>query len=327
MSLLDPIIQGLSSVLTFFHDLLVPTFGADAWGWAIVLLTLAVRVVLLPLAIKQTTSMRATQRLAPEIKKIQAKYKTDRTMMRSDPEKYRDLRAKQQEETMALYKEHGANPVAGCLPLLAQMPIFFALYNVLNSSEYVAALQDAPFYFVDALHLNATQPGGRAAFALIALMGITTFISQRQTMANNPTIADQPQQKMLLYVMPAVLTVISVNLPVGVLLYWVTTNLWTMGQQHVIFRVAGQQETGAAASPASAAALRSGTNSGTDASPAGSTSSAGGEDGSTGKGAPTPKRNEVLRAKAEERANAARGPTNGKKAGKGRLATGKQKRT
>lgn len=325
MSLLDPIIQGLSSVLTFFHDLLLPTFGANAWGWAIVLLTLAVRVVLLPLAVKQTTSMRATQRLAPEIKKIQAKYKTDRTMMRSDPEKYRDLRAKQQEETMALYKEHGANPAAGCLPLLAQMPIFFALYNVLNSSQYVAALQTAPFYFIDALRLNATQPGGRAAFVLIALMGITTFISQRQTMANNPTIAEQPQQKMLLYVMPAVLTVLGVNLPVGVLLYWVTTNLWTMGQQYVIFRVAGQQEAGGVAAPA--AALRSSANGGAAASPARSTSPAAAEDEPAGKGAPTPKRNEVLRAKAEERANAARGATNGKKAGKGRLATGKQKRS
>lgn len=320
MALLDPIVQALSSVLVFFHDALAPVTGLAAWGWAIVVLTLAVRVVLLPLAVKQTTSMRATQKLAPEIKKIQAKYKADRTMMRSDPERYRELRAKQQEATMALYKDHGVNPAASCLPLVAQMPVFFALYTVLNSSQYVPQLRDAPFYFIESLSLTVTDPGARGAIALIVLMGLSTFFSQKQTMAANPSAMEQPQQRMLLYIMPAVLTVFGFNLPVGVLLYWVTTNLWTMAQQYVIFRAA-RDDVAVGTIPATAAL--------TGAVSIAPVDGADVDDDGNGKGAPTPKRGEARKARATARGTGTgvSGGDAGRSGNRGTAATGKQKRT
>lgn len=234
MELWHSLIEGLGGILRVFHDLAVPMTGAAAWGWAIVLLTVAVRVVLLPLAVKQTNSMRAMQKLQPEMKKIQAKYKTDRSLMRSDPEKFQQQRQKQQEAMMALYKEHNVNPASGCLPLILQMPIFFALFSLLRSETVIPELSTSGFYAIDSLQTFASQ-AGIMAYLLIALMGASTFLTQKQTMAANPGQQMQ-QQKVLLYVMPVMLMVFSVNLPVGVLLYWVTTNLWTMAQQWVMFR-------------------------------------------------------------------------------------------
>ncbi|HEY8339629.1 MAG TPA: YidC/Oxa1 family membrane protein insertase, partial [Egibacteraceae bacterium] len=103
MEIWRTLLEGLEAILRFFHGLAEPLFGAAAWGWAIVLLTLTVRVLLLPLAVKQTNSMRAMQKLQPEMKRIQAKYKVDRSLMRTNPEKYQQQRQKQQEAMMALY--------------------------------------------------------------------------------------------------------------------------------------------------------------------------------------------------------------------------------
>jgi YidC/Oxa1 family membrane protein insertase len=235
VSLFNSLVDGLGSILFFFHDLTESFAGAHSWGWSIILLTITVRVFLLPLAIKQTNSMRAMQGLQPEIKKIQSKYKTDREMMKKNPEKYRERRQKQQEEMMALYKEHGANPAAGCLPLLLQMPIFFALFRLLQDADRVPELSGAPFYIIDNLSVQA-DPTNIGALLLIILMGASTFFSQRQMMASNPNSAQNQQQKIMLYVMPVMLLVFAFQMPVGVLLYWVTTNLWTMGQQYVMFR-------------------------------------------------------------------------------------------
>lgn len=232
--LLTAVAEALGQVLRFLHSMVEPITGAASWGWAIILLTLLVRIVMLPLAVKQINSMRAMQRLQPEIKKLQAKYKTDRSMMKTDPEKYREKRAKQQEEMMKLYKEHNVNPAAGCLPLLLQMPIFFALFRLLSSTTIVPQLGSARFYFAQLA--ERPSQAGFAAYLLIALMGATTFYSQKQMMASNPGSADNPQQRTMLYVMPVILTVFAINLQVGVLLYWVTTNLWTMAQQWVMFR-------------------------------------------------------------------------------------------
>jgi YidC/Oxa1 family membrane protein insertase len=232
-ALLD-VIEG---VLTFFHSAMEPLFGLHAWGWAIILLTVAVRIFLLPLAVKQTRSQRAMQTLQPEMKKIQAKYKADRGLMKTDPEKYRDLRAKQQEAMMALYKEHGVNPASGCLPLIAQMPIFFALFSVLRGATELAG---QPFYLLTDL---AKTPGelGASAWFLIFLLAATTYYSSRQMMSSTPaTEQQQQQQKIMLYAMPLLLTFFSFNLYIGVLLYWVTTNIWTIGQQYVMFRGAGK---------------------------------------------------------------------------------------
>jgi YidC/Oxa1 family membrane protein insertase len=229
------LVDGLKEVLVLFHSLLEPVSGSWAWGWAIVLLTVAVRLALLPLAIKQTNSMRAMQRLQPEIKKIQKKYKADRDLMRKDPDKYKDRKAKQQEETMALYKAHNVNPAAGCLPLVLQMPIFFALFTLLRDTSRVPALETAQFLGIQGL-THGPSLAEPVSLLLVLAMGATTYLSQKQMMANNPSMAEQPQAKVLLYVMPVMLTFFAFNIFLGVLLYWVTTNLWTIVQQWIMFR-------------------------------------------------------------------------------------------
>lgn len=233
MNLWNGVLDFLESVLTGFHDFVVPVAGDNAWGWAIIMLTVAVRVVLLPLAIKQINSMRAMQKLQPEIKKLQSKYKVDRSLMRTDPEKFRTQRTKQQEAMMGLYKEHGVNPAASCLPLLAQMPVFFALFVVLARGR-VDELDGASFYLVSDLTQFAGE-AGLGAYLLIAAMAGTTFLTQKQMMRTNPAAAEGPQ-KILLYVMPVMLLVFSVRMPVGVLLYWVTTNIFQATQQWFMLR-------------------------------------------------------------------------------------------
>lgn len=232
-------------------DLLHSLFGfvgdEPAWGFAIIALTLIVRVLLLPLAIKQTHSMRAMQQLQPRIKAIQKKYKTDRDMMRKDPERYKAQRQKMNEEMTALYQEAGVNPAGGCLPLLAQAPIFIALFSVLRApvSEHAAGtplgdLLRADFFFFTPDDTGLSTTASSAGFwgiALIVLMAASMFWSQRQMIAKNAATADssqQQQQKIMMYVMPAFLAVVSFNFPMGVLLYWVTTNLWQIAQQAII---------------------------------------------------------------------------------------------
>ncbi len=234
MGVWQGLLDGLAGILEQFYSWLAPLFGNNAWGWAIILLTVTVRVALLPLAIKQTRSQRAMQSLQPEIKKIQAKYKTDRGLMKTDPEKYRDQRAKQQQAMMALYKERGINPASGCLPLLAQMPIFLALFNVLRDAE---RLEAGTFYFLSTLTETPSRVLG-GALLLLVLMAATTYYSSKQMMGSTAAVGQQQQQqqKIMLYVMPVMLTVFAWNMPIGVLLYWVTTNLWTIGQQAVMFR-------------------------------------------------------------------------------------------
>ena len=238
MNIWTGLLEALGTILRFFHDITVGLFGDYAWVTAIVLLTVAVRVVLLPLAIRQFHSMQAMQSLRPQMKKIQQRYKTDRGMMRTDPEKYRAQRQKQQEEVMALYKEHNVNPASSCLPLVAQMPIFIALFSVLRSPDVIPELVNAPFPFSATLQQAANQ-AGPVAIAMLLLMGVTTFVQQKQMMASTTVVADDQalqQQKMMLYVMPVMLTVLGFSLPVGVLVYWVTTNLWQMGQQWFMLR-------------------------------------------------------------------------------------------
>jgi len=239
--LFSTVLGAFSSLLGLIHDTLEPVFGVHAWGWSIIGLTIIVRIGLLPLAIKQTRSMKAVQRLNPQMKALQEKYKTDRELMRRDPETYRARKAKLNEEMMALYQREGANPAMSCLPLLAQAPVFLALFWTLRDE---AALRGAPFYF-----FTEATPGGLEklvsaagwpGWLLIIIMSGTMFWSSRQMMARNAAqMADSPlaqQQKILLYVMPLFLAVISFQFPLGILLYWVTTNIWQIAQQAVILR-------------------------------------------------------------------------------------------
>jgi YidC/Oxa1 family membrane protein insertase len=237
----DPVVNALTQVLVFFHDLVEPAAGVHSWGWAIVMLTLVVRIAMLPLAIKQTRSMRAMQKLQPQMKELQKKYKVDRSLMKKDPEQYKAKKQKLNEEMMALYQREGANPAASCLPILAQAPIFIALFWTLVRSD---DLVGEPFYFVTRYvpDLGLTGPvsgAGWPGWLLIALMSGTMFLAQKQMMARNPAQAEGPmaqQQKIMLYAMPAFLAFISFRFPLGVLLYWVTTNFWQVAQQGIILR-------------------------------------------------------------------------------------------
>ncbi len=277
-----PVLDAFGAVLTLIHDGVEPLFGVHAWGWAIIALTLIVRVLLLPLAIKQTRSMKAMQQLQPQLKAIQEKYKTDRDMMRKDPEKYRSRKQKQQQEMMALYQREGANPAASCLPLLAQAPVFLALFWTLNGNE---DLTGAPFYFITGATAGGLEKvvstAGWPGWLLIVLMSGTMFFSQKQMMARNAaTMGDSPmaqQQKILLYVMPVFLAAVSFQFPLGILLYWVTTNLWQIVQQAIVLRE-GQKID------AAAAAKSSGADGGTPSGSAkGATSGTGGSNGQSGK--------------------------------------------
>jgi len=299
------ILDGLSEALTFLHGAVEGIFGSHSWGWAIILLTVGVRVLLLPLAIKQTRSMRAMQALQPKIKAIQKKYKADRELLRKDPEQYKAKRQKMNEEMTALYREEGVNPAGGCLPLLLQAPIFFALFRVLQTFE---PLREAQFYFFTpnggaaegaASGLGATvREAGIPGYLLIVLMAATMFWSQRQMMARTMANADpaqMQQQKIMLYVMPVFLAAISLNFPMGVLLYWVTTNFWQVGQQSVILHEVAH-----------------------DAAPLEDTEPKSGKAAATGKATPPPKKDPVKPKKPADGPTPTTSKSTGNKSGSGK---------
>ncbi|EST28888.1 membrane protein insertase YidC [Streptomyces roseochromogenus] len=251
-SLFSFITTPVSWVIVQFHKMYGAIFGADtgwAWGLSIVSLVILIRVCLIPLFVKQIKSTRAMQTLQPEMKKIQERYKNDKQ--------------RQSEEMMKLYKETGTNPLSSCLPILAQSPFFFALYHVLNgiatgktigvinepllASARKAHIFGAPLAakFMDSSDkvaaLGATLTDVRVVTAvMIVLMSFSQFYTQRQLMTKNvDTTVKTPfmqQQKMLMYVFPVMFAVFGINFPVGVLVYWLTTNVWTMGQQMYVIR-------------------------------------------------------------------------------------------
>ncbi|PBC62246.1 membrane protein insertase YidC [Streptomyces sp. Tue6028] len=246
-SLFSFITTPVSWVIVQFHSVYGKIFGPDtgwAWGLSIVSLVILIRICLIPLFVKQIKATRAMQTLQPEMKKIQERYKNDKQ--------------RQSEEMMKLYKESGTNPLSSCLPILAQSPFFFALYHVLNGiatgktigvidDQLLASARKAHIFgaplaakFTDSAdkvaQLGATLTDVRVVTAImIVLMSGSQFYTQRQLMTKNvDTTVKTPfmqQQKMLMYVFPVMFAVFGINFPVGVLVYWLTTNVWTMGQQ------------------------------------------------------------------------------------------------
>lgn len=254
-SFLHPLEVAVAWIMVAFHSLFsslgLPTESGWTWSLSIVGLVIVIRILLIPLFVKQIKASRGLQLIQPEMKKIQEKYKG-----KTDPVS----RQAMTQETMALYRETGTNPFASCLPILLQSPIFFALFRVLNGIESVAegkkpaigpldqalaqSANDAKLLgaqltdkFIGATTLS-TQI---VTIVLIVLMSLTTFTTQRQLMRKNmPASAlEGPfanQQKYLLYLLPAVFAISGVNFPIGVLLYWLTTNVWSMGQQFYVIR-------------------------------------------------------------------------------------------
>jgi YidC/Oxa1 family membrane protein insertase len=257
VKILEPLYDAVTFIMLAFHSLFkslgVPASSGLAWGGSIVGLVIVIRILLIPLFVKQINAQRGLQMLQPEIKKLQAKYKG-----KTDPES----RKKQQEEMMKLYRDNGTNPLASCLPIVLQAPIFFALFRVLNGIGHKTGLENTPITRGLINKTEALQAAQAQIFGahisdkfvgadslnvqvitalLIVLMSATTFLTQKQLMSKNmPASAmDNPfaqQQKILLYVFPLIFAVSGVNFPIGVLLYWLTTNLWSMGQQFYVIR-------------------------------------------------------------------------------------------
>ena len=252
-SILNPLYIAVSWVIVTIHDLLSPVFGTNSgvtWSLAIMGLVIIIRIILIPLFVKQIKSQRALTALQPHMKEIQKKYKDDRQ--------------KQSEEMMKLYKEHKTNPLASCFPILAQAPIFFALFTVLNGiaaiddegnpapiargfmkGEYLASAAQAKFFgapISDKFLGSDITTVKIVTVILIILMSATTFTTQRQLMTKGMPKMDSSnnmmlqQQKIMLYAFPVIFAITGVNFPVGVLIYWSTTNLWTWGQQYYVIK-------------------------------------------------------------------------------------------
>lgn len=240
----DSFLDGFGALLGFFYDV-IPNYGV-----AIILLTVAIRLLLFPLTSKQARSMAEMQRVQPEIKKIQQKYKHDRQKLN--------------EELMAFYKEHKINPLAGCLPLLAQFPIFIALFQVLRSpashipdgtslfqafcpgvetEQACSAAADLPvgleFLSMDLSRgANASHPGFLDAFPFFVLIGLvvaTGYLQSRQMTRMQRGGQKSAQAQMMTKIFPVFFGVISYTLPAGVVLYFLVSNVWQIGQQQMIF--------------------------------------------------------------------------------------------
>src|SRR5690348_7462057 len=243
---MTPLYYLVSAALVGWHEIWGRVFGeASGVGWAlsIIGLTLVIRAALIPLFVKQIKSSRNMQLLQPKVKELQKKYGHDRERLT--------------QETMALYKETGTNPFSSCLPLLIQMPIFLALFRLLDqaakhghghgvlSDTRAKLLANAKLFGGEISSTFLNSQGNTTvrviAICLVLAMTATTFLTQRQLMSKNmPADALSgpyaQQQKMLLYILPLVFAVGGIAFPIGVLLYWTTSNLWTMGQQFYVIR-------------------------------------------------------------------------------------------
>jgi YidC/Oxa1 family membrane protein insertase len=230
--------DSLYALLKFYQGLIEPALGEQSYWVAIVMLTLTIRVLLIPLVSKQVRSQRAMAELAPELKKLQAKHKDDRQKLN--------------QEMMALYQDRGVNPMMGCLPLLVQAPFFIALYHVMFQQEIAGERNlllghgffgiplDTRWWALGDWSDRLLSVDGIVILVLILLQGAVMFLSMRQMMSKQSMATANPQaqqmQAMMLRVMPVMLIVIGVNFPLAVLIYWVSTNLWQWGQQTVMLR-------------------------------------------------------------------------------------------
>jgi YidC/Oxa1 family membrane protein insertase len=279
-SVLAPLEKVVSKFIVVVHSGLSQVAGGhQGWAWAlsIVALVAVIRVLLFPLFAKQSRSMRQMQVLQPKIKELQRKYADDKQT--------------QQQEMMKLYKETGVNPLGGCLPLIIQAPIFFALYRVLynikppftgvsgmtkgqakdaglstlfgtpisaafnSTKQYLHELSSAPYN----AHVGSLTTVKIVTALFIVAMSAATFITTRQSMARSQAAqassgaADNPmmrQQKVIMYAMPVFLAVFGYRVPLGALIYWLANNVFTMIQQHFLFRKMDAENGGTTAKPA-----------------------------------------------------------------------------
>ena len=210
-NILQPLIDAADAVITFLHDDVGLT-----WGLAIVGLTFITRLVILPLSLKQIRSMRHLQQHAPELKALQEKYKGDKERL--------------QREMMAFYKENQINPLASCWPLLLQLPVFLALYQLLNSDDFKdEVLADPPegFLFIPNLTENATG----VELVILIVLFIGTQMGAGLVMSSR--VQDR-NQRLIMFGLPFLFAPFVATFPAGLAVYWISTNIWTLGQQWVV---------------------------------------------------------------------------------------------
>ena len=258
-TILWPIKWVVEAILVFFHTVLEGV-GLDGnagltWVLSIVGLVLVIRAALIPIFVRQIKSQRRMLEVAPQIKKIQDKYKGKKDQF---------SREAMSRETMAMYKKTGTNPLSSCLPLLLQMPIFFALFSVLNNAQHVNAdgsrtpgvgllnpalsesFGTSSLFGIAPLHLAISTADGNVPVIIIAvvmviLMTGSQFITQLQIMSKNQSAEMKAspmykQQRVLLYLLPLVFAFSGFTFPLGVMFYWLVSNFWTMGQQFLVIR-------------------------------------------------------------------------------------------
>jgi YidC/Oxa1 family membrane protein insertase len=206
-NIFQPLIDVCQAILDFFHD-----EAGFSWGASIIALTVVVRMAILPLTYRQVRGMQQMQRLAPEMKKIQERYKDDKQ--------------RQQQELMKFYADHNFNPLSSCLPLLLQLPFFLSLYYLQQQDSFKTEVRETgkEFLFIPDLTSKAT---GVVLVVLIVIYVATQLGSSLVTMIN---VQDKNQRRLML-ALPFVFTVVIINFPAGLLVYWITTNVWTIGQQ------------------------------------------------------------------------------------------------
>ena len=258
-TILSPFRYVVSWILWAFHELftMIGLNPDSGWTWAlsIIFLVLLIRTALIPVFVKQIKAQRAMQALQPDLRKLQAKYKGKKDQLSQQA-----MIAEQR----ALFKKHKTNPLSSCLPMLIQMPFFFALFTVLNnaskasasnssvgalSAEHIKSFDQSSIFGarLSDTFLGSINSGSPSAAVLIVAvimilaMTASQFITQKQIMSKNMSEEAMQgpfmrQQKMMLYVLPLVFGIGGVNFPIGVLIYWTTTNLWTMGQQFFVIR-------------------------------------------------------------------------------------------
>ncbi|HWI21618.1 MAG TPA: YidC/Oxa1 family membrane protein insertase [Baekduia sp.] len=231
-NIFQPLVDVFNQVISFFHDEL-----GLSWGASIIALTVGVRFLLLPLAFKQYSSMRGMQEAAPQIKALQAKYKDDKQRL--------------QQETMKFYKENKINPFASCMPLVAQLPVFLALFYALRTD----LREDICNQTAKSCGDVANAAGGTGGFGekflfipditdkatgyVLAILIVTYIASQLASSLLMMTAATDKNQRIIFLALPFFMTAFVFNFPAGLLVYWITTNLWTVGQQQLIKRILG----------------------------------------------------------------------------------------
>jgi YidC/Oxa1 family membrane protein insertase len=214
-NVLQPLIDACQWILEFWHDLIDENDNLDgSWGIAIILMTFTVRIAILPLTFKGVKAMQRLQVLQPKIKEIQERYKDDRQRMN--------------QEVMAFYQREKVNPLGSCLPLILQIPFFISLFYLLRSDTFKADIADNPgFLAIDNLAKTVSDP------VLLGVL-IVLYVGTQLAASAVTAISADPTQRRIMFALPFVFVIFIINFQAGLIVYWITTNVWTIGQQLLV---------------------------------------------------------------------------------------------